>query len=172
VDIPAALTEEIVAGRVVLILGAGASVGARNRDGTDPPDARALAQLLADRFLGGEHGQERLDFVAELAISDTDLVTVQECIREALEGLEPAPFHLLLPTFRWRTIATTNYDLVIERAYERVSSRTQDLVPFRSDSDRVDELLRSEDSLPYLKLHGCITRTMNPNERLILTPEQ
>ena len=51
-------------------------------------------------------------------------------------GFKPAPFHELLPTFRWRAIATTNYDLIVERAYERVGDRLQALVPFIKNGQR------------------------------------
>src|ERR1039458_4235879 len=41
---------------------------------------------------------------------------------------EPADFHLFIPQFRWRAIATTNFDLIVERAYASASTRLQNPV--------------------------------------------
>jgi len=37
---------------------------------------------------------------------------VQAYIRELLLPFEPAVFHFFIPRFRWRAIATTNFDLI------------------------------------------------------------
>ena len=112
----------------------------------------------------GFSGSKSEDFAAslgraELAISETSLGAVQDFVAGLLSDLQPAPFHFKLPTFRWRGIATTNYDTVIETIY-RGGDRIQDLIPIRSDTDKIDELLRSPKDLALLKLHGCITRTL------------
>jgi hypothetical protein len=66
----------------------------------------------------------------------------------------------MLPCFRWAGLATTNYDRLIERAYERPDS-VQKPVPFIENGDRVDDLMRDPKSIKLLKIHGCITRTAN-----------
>jgi len=171
-DIPQALADQVQEGRIVLLLGAGASVGAENAKGENPPTGSELAKLIAAKFLGQGFDDTPLNIVGELAISEAGLVTVQEFLRETLTDFKPAQFHRLLPTFKWRGLATTNYDLVVEYAYDAVPMRSQQLVPFRSDRDRVQDFLKSPDSLPFLKLHGCITRTSDPEVPLILTPDQ
>jgi Flp pilus assembly protein TadD/cold shock CspA family protein len=110
--------------------------------------------------------------VAELAISETDLIEVQEFVAEQFRDLQPADFHHILPTFKWRGIATTNYDCVVEEAYRAAARPTQQIVPFLSNRDRVDDRLHSPDSVGLLKLHGCVTRTHEPEIPLILTAEQ
>lgn len=170
-SMPDALVEEIRRGRVVLLLGAGASLGATNDRGQGPPGAPQLRDSLADRFLGGGYRDSPLAWVADLAISEADLITVQEFIAETLRGMRPAPFHQALAKYKWRGIATTNYDLIMEAAYGSAKA-VQNLIPFLSDRDRVDEKLRAQDSLAYLKLHGCITRTHDPELPLILTADQ
>ena len=169
--LPVALVEEARRGRVALLLGAGASVGARAADGREPLSGNDLRDKLADRFLGGNWKDSTLAWVAELAISETDLGQVQEFIADLLRDLQPAAFHLKLPTFRWQGIATTNYDTVVEAIY-RTAKGVQDLVPIRSDADRIDELMRSQADLALLKLHGCITRTRDPQSPFILTTDQ
>jgi SIR2-like protein len=85
--------------------------------------------------------------------------------------MQPAPFHNSLASFKWRGIATTNYDLIMETAYQS-GSPAQTLIPCVSDRDRIDEKLRSPDNLALLKLHGCMTRTHDPEIPLILTADQ
>jgi cold shock CspA family protein len=170
-ELPSALVEEARRGRLVLLLGAGASYGAVASDGRKPLTGNGLRDALADRFLGGKCKDAPLAWVAELAISETDLGAVQDFIADLLRDMQPAAFQLKLPTFRWRGIATTNYDTIVEAAY-RVKDRIQDLIPIRSDNDKIDELLRSRKDLALLKLHGCITRTRDPLIPFILTVEQ
>jgi len=111
--------------------------------------------------------------VAELAISERDLPTVQEFIASIFREFNPAEFHKLLPRFVWSGIATTNYDLIIERAYDAVGGEAlQNPVVFKKDGERVEEKLRSSKSVMYLKLHGCITDINDSRTRLILTPDQ
>ena len=141
------------------------------------PSSKAVPKAVprwirANKFLGGAHTDDPLPIVAELAISESDLPTVQEYIRTLFADLQPAPFHDLLPTFKWAALATTNYDLVIERAYDRCKQRAQEPVPFIKNGDRVNEKLRSHRSLMLLKLHGCITRTADTTVPLILSVDQ
>jgi len=153
------------------LLGAGAARGARNDAGHEAPTGDALRDLLSDRFLGGRFRDNPLGWVAELAICETDLATVQDFIADLLRTLRPAGFHTLLPTFRWRGLVTTNYDLLTEAVYGS-AQRVQDLVAGISDRDRIDEMCRAPNALALLKLHGCITRTHDPALPLILTADQ
>ena len=171
-NIPYDLLRGVETGNVVLVLGAGASIGAQNENGGSPPTGAQLAQMLAARFLGGEHSDAPLPVVAELAISESDLTTVQEHIRHLFEGFQPASFHQLLPTFKWAALATTNFDLIVERAYDKCAAPSQELVPFLKNGDRVDDKLRSNASLMLLKLHGCITLSSNSDVPLILSTDQ
>ncbi len=128
--------------------------------------------MIARKFLGDQHATASLPIVCELAISESDLLTVQAYVRSVFQDCQPAEFHGLLPTFKWRALATTNYDLVIERAYAQCNNRAQELVPFIRNGDRVDEKLRSPRGLMLLKLHGCITATADKSLPLILSVDQ
>ncbi len=171
-EIPPYLLNQVNAGNVVLLLGAGASLGAKNSQGDSIPSTQKLARKIADKFLGGSHGDDALQIVSELAISESDLMTVQEFIRDLYCDFHPAKFHQLLATFRWYGLATTNFDLIIERAYEACDKRRQELVTMFKNGDRVDERASSPRNLMFLKLHGCISRTQDPDIPLILTVEQ
>ena len=171
-DLPAPLLEQVRSGRVVLFLGAGASVDAKRTDGTAPPLAVGLSKAISKHFLGGSYPNEQLAWVSELAISASNLSEVQDFIAEKFNALAPADYHLLLPTFRWRGIVTTNYDRLIEEIYSKSSKAVQTAVPFISNQDRVDEKLRSADHVGLLKIHGCVTRTHDSDLPLILTTDQ
>lgn len=170
-EIPDALVGHVRKAWAVIVLGAGASVGAVNSRGENPPSSRELAKTLAGRFLGGRYAEEQLQVVAELAISESDLFTVQDFIYEVLAEFRPAEFHRLMTTFAWHAAATTNYDLVTEQVYASEGA-VQNLVPFISDKDRVEDSLKDARSLAYLKIHGCISRTHDADTPLILTPDQ
>jgi tetratricopeptide (TPR) repeat protein len=171
-EIPRSLIEQVREGKVVLFLGWGAAKDADHPQGRQPPDAVQLSSLLADKFLGREYIGRPLDQVAALAISETDILTVQAYIAAQFNDFYPADFHKLIPTFVWSAIATTNHDLIVERAYEAVLGRCQTPVPFIRDGQRVEDRLRMIDSVMFLKLHGCITKIDDTTLPLILTPEQ
>jgi SIR2-like domain len=172
-EIPAYLETMIREGKAVLFLGAGASLDATNVKGEHPPTTRLLTELLADRFLGGKYRDWPLNQVGELAISESDLTTVQEYIRELLEDFRPTAAHALMTSFRWDCLATTNYDLLVEKAYAAEGKKAAQMpIPFIENGDRVEDRLRDSRGVMYLKLHGCITRTTNESCPLILTTDQ
>jgi len=82
VYLPESLIQGVREGRVVLFLGAGACKGATVGDGGDPPLGDSLRDLLAARFLGNHSSRDPLAWVAELAITATDLFTVQDFIAD------------------------------------------------------------------------------------------
>ena len=123
VDIPLSLVDAIKEQRVVLFLGAGASRGATHPDQHVLPQGDNLRDLISERFLGGALKDRQLTFVAAMAASEVGLAQLQTYIKDLFEPYGPADFHLLIPSFRWRAIATTNFDTIIEKAYERVPKR-------------------------------------------------
>ena len=58
-EIPQALLQQIIQGNAVLFPGAGASSGAVNLDGQNPPSGEQLADLIAKKFLGPEQATAR-----------------------------------------------------------------------------------------------------------------
>jgi tetratricopeptide (TPR) repeat protein/cold shock CspA family protein len=172
IELPPHLVTEIEHGHVVLMLGAGASLEAVNDKGEKPPTARKLAEMLAKRFLPSDFETLPLSEVAGYAINESDLFTVQDCIRDYLASFNTTRAHQILSTFRWKGIATTNYDLLIENGYKKNSSPPQRIVPFIDNTDRYDDLIRDRNDLLLIKLHGCMTRTRNTECPLILTTDQ
>ena len=167
--IPAPLVEAIKSGRVVLFLGAGASMEANSTDGKKPPSAKHLAKDLSECFLGKDLSAFGLMQVAEMAARARGQNVVFERIRSLLRSYSPSSAHRLIPTFRWHTIATTNYDMLVEDAYGATENPIQNILPFVKDSEPI-ETKKSETLKPvvYLKLHGCVEHAHDKEIPLIL----
>ena len=170
-DIPPPLLEAIRSERVVLFLGAGASMEAESVDGKRPPSSKQLAIDLAQHFLGQDLSDFGLMQVAEMASRARGQNVVFEFIRSQLKVFKPSSAHKLIPTFRWHTIATTNYDTLVEDAYGLVKEPIQDLLRFVKDAEPI-ETKKSEvlNPLVYLKLHGCIHHAHDAEIPLLLDP--
>jgi hypothetical protein len=63
---------------------------------------------------------------------------------------------------------TTNYDLVIEKAYANCKNRLQDISPVTRDGDELEKALSGQNTVPYLKLHGCINNFNDTSIPLVL----
>lgn len=172
-SLPAELIQAVEAQSAVLFLGAAASFGAPHPGSAKIPSGDQLRDAISDRFLGGEEKDKPLTTVAELAVNESSLVKLQEFVRDLFREFQPAEFHLLIPKFRWHAIATTNYDLIIERAYDPTRAPLQELVPFVKDGQPVEtQMKRAVDGIQCLKLHGCIDHYMDPEIPLVLAREQ
>lgn len=171
-DIPHALVQQIQDGKGILFLGAGASMSARNDKGQAPPMGKRLGELIADRFLGGKFKDASLAQIGELAISETDLTTVQDFIKDQFEHFAPSEAHKQVADFKWAGLVTTNYERLIELGYEANPRALQTPKPFIENGDRVEDSMRDPKAVMLLKIHGCLTRLSNPACPLILTPDQ
>ena len=174
-SLPKILIDYIKEGNVVLFLGAGASIEAEHPQKKQIPNGKELAKMLVDKFLGSEYRDIPLLRAAELAIAQSDLFTFQDYVASIFCEFGPGDHHRLVPRFFWKAIFTTNYDLVIERAYEQAvaaKKNLQTVIPFLKNSDRLEDKLRKPGSIPYVKLHGCITALRDLEIPLIVTTEQ
>ncbi len=107
VPLPAELIDAVQSQRAVLFLGAAASFGAVHPRGEKIPGGDRLRDVLCDRFLGGEFKNKPLATVAEYAVNEANLVSVQRHVREMLQDFQPADFHNLIPRFRWHASAVS-----------------------------------------------------------------
>lgn len=171
-DLPPYLVEQARQGRLILFLGAGASLESVNSNGQNAPNATKLGELLSDRFLGGLYKNLPLATISEYAISESNLHEVQNFLYQTFVDFRPTAAHALLPRFVWGGIATTNYDLLVEKAYSLSLNPLQNPKAFVENGDRVTEALRDPKSVMFLKLHGCITRISNERWPLILSTDQ
>lgn len=155
-EIPPAILTAIYEGRAILFLGAAASYDSMKEGNVTRISAEVVRDHLSDRFLAGRHKQRTLQTVADFARNEASLFDVQGAIHAMFQDLGPNTFHMLVPQFRWKAIVTTNYDLVVERAYAKTQSPLQELCPVTRDGDDLENALKGQNTVPYLKLHGCI----------------
>jgi hypothetical protein len=165
------LIEAVRDTRVALFLGAGASRGARDHNGHDVPDAAELGRRIADKFLGGGYRDADFRTIYDFACSHRSGREVQQFVFETLDPFYPGEHHLLIPTFSWSSIFTTNYDVVIERAYQLQKDATQHPLPFATDA-QAREAFPGPNDISYYKLHGCITQYRSTSPPLIASTEQ
>lgn len=168
-EIPDHLINQIKEGRAVLFLGAGASACALDDNGKNPPTTSQLAAMLSQKFLGGKYDDHPLGEVGDLSISESNLFDVQGYICDIFHPFKPSKAHSLMSTFRWKGIATTNYDQLIEKAYLGNRNAFQKPVAFIENGDLVEDKMRDNRSLPLLKLHGCSSKINNKDCPLILS---
>ena len=155
-------------GRIALFLGAGINKGSKNLEGDDAPLAQDLAKKIKANFLPDEDLPLDLSTVAEVVEIRESRRLLDRYIYDLLIDYEPSKILKKLPTFKWRRIYTTNFDLLVETAYDLVEA-VQKLYVLYSDLDRQDFQLGPE--VPYVKLHGCISKISDPDLRLILTKQ-
>lgn len=170
-DLPPNLIEAVRMGRAILFLGAGASLQAKSPDGKTALTSTELARDLAKTFLGGKYPDAPLATISQYAIDHASLREVEFRVRDLYEPLEPTPAHERMTSFVWRGLATTNYDRIVEKAYERPGA-AQRLFPIRSNKDRIEPEAQLPTSVIYLKLHGCVSYVPDASCPLILTHEQ
>ena len=172
-EIPSYMLEKITRGEAIVFLGAGAAFDAIDGDGNPfRMSGFGLRDLLSDEFLGKEQKDKSLVQVADYSKYQAGLNEVQIFIKNLMQPLQPADFHKIIPKFKWHSIFTTNYDLIIERAYDQVKDRVQTLVPIIRDGAGFTKAVGNPHALPYIKLHGCISTINDPELPLILASEE
>ncbi|MGH8551356.1 MAG: SIR2 family NAD-dependent protein deacylase [Methylococcales bacterium] len=166
------LAEDIAGKNGVLFAGSGLSRQARNAEGNGPPSWEELLILMVDWC------EKRRDYFDDARTAGDLrsairkgrlLVAAQEilerldnsfgsCLGECLGKYEPSRAHLLAVGIDWLAILTTNYDQLLERAWE-LAGRNQRLEVISNpkcanELGRANELLGREAFL--MKLHGEI----------------
>lgn len=169
--IPKILIDQIKNKNAVLFLGSGASIGAKSNNGTNILSTQELADAIANKFLGANYLGKQLNYVSELAISESSLFDFQSFIHDKFAQYYPASFHDKIALFPWNNIFTTNYDLIIERAYKSCNDKVQELFPVVKNTPQT-QFPSGDKTLPYYKLHGCINHINDADCPLIFTPDQ
>jgi hypothetical protein len=113
--------------KLIIFLGAGASIGGKARDGRPFPKAYELRNELWSRFMLKPHEREAFDF-ADLGLMTLEgasaIVTarvnrraLEEFLAERFTAQKPLWPHAVLPFLAPRAILTTNYDDLIEQGW-------------------------------------------------------
>lgn len=171
-QLPPYLLEQIAQGKAILFLGAGASYDALVNSKPTRITANELGNRISNHFLNGAHKNKALRSIAGYARNEASVGALQAFIKTELAPLEPAAFHKLIPTFKWHAIVTTNYDLVIEKAYTEVQRRLQEPFPLYKDGTLMEEVFSRPKSFPLVKLHGCISNHTDVAVPLVLASEE
>jgi hypothetical protein len=155
------LVERLDPKKTVLIFGSGSSIPSGGKSGP------ALGDTLADRFCLGGAGYS-LSEVAQIASDREGRAELVKFLRKQLSKLAPAGGVLNAPLYDWNGIYTTNYDKVIERAYEKIDRGIQ-VISSNFDFGRG----RDDGSTRLYKVHGTIESDVidGVNSRLIITDE-
>lgn len=148
------LFPKICEGKAVLLLGAGASV-------TD--EKKFLSKEIIEnysRFQSLDYGTDDLVEFVDTLSADPSLTRrdFDSFVQEMLDKLNPTTTHELIVQIQWRQIITTNLDLAIERAYDRIrttAKKNYEIKPIRSVGE--EGYMQSPDEIRYVKLHGCIS---------------
>ncbi len=137
----------------ILFLGAGASVG----------EKRYLSKELIDYYeskiskkLNEPNITKWLDILsADDSFSRTHF---DNFVHELLQKLTVTDAHRIMAGIPWREIITTNYDLLVERAFDEIISSSQkiyDIIPIRNQKQYNYREANTE--VRYIKLNGCIS---------------
>ena len=162
--IPEELYNYIISGNCVLFVGAGASIEA------GAPSAQEMARELSEKYLQGKHQEEPLSKIASYIDAKPGLGRrlVIDYLINRLSPLKPSKAHLLLPKFRWPAIYTTNYDTLIEQAYERVGVKHKSII---SSCDLAIDMADQYSYVLLYKPHGCISRPAIKETPIIITED-
>jgi hypothetical protein len=151
-SVPSALVSAVAERRAVLFAGAGISVDAIRASAGDLREA--LARDIQKDFPGYDPSWRRFEDVADeyAAINDRSAL-VNRIAKLIPQNVEPLESHLAsVKPFRF--IVTTNWDLLFERAYEKVGQGKQVL------SSEEDAPNFNFDQHNLLKIHGTVDRPL------------
>jgi tetratricopeptide (TPR) repeat protein len=150
--LPLALRKALESGECVLFLGAGIGKNVRDSKGNPAPDGKELAKRLATHFKVDAQDNYDLSKISEIVELREGRKELETFVKDQLSDLEPDSALTWLASVRWRAIFTTNYDRVIERAYELSGRPAQKPVSF----SLTPELLPYDPNfdVPIYHLHG------------------
>ncbi|MET7820950.1 SIR2 family protein [Micromonospora zamorensis] len=154
------LAAKIRPDRTILLLGAGAAVS------SGAPTGAALARSLAKRINPSPDGDDLME-ISGIFENRFGRKALAEEVRKAVSDLEPAGALISLAGFGWRSLYTTNFDQLIEKAYKRAGV-DYSLVRSNYDFSITDPAAANT---KIYKIHGCITQDIadGHRSRMLLT---
>ncbi|MDQ8208235.1 SIR2 family protein [Coraliomargarita sp. SDUM461003] len=173
-QIPNTLKKQIVEGKAVLFLGSGASLGAKKSSGDEMYTVSALRDKLLSHFFADrtELKNRQLSQIADFVEVEFGRKALLDALFDLFSDFEPAAFHLLIPLFPWAAIVTTNYDLIVENSYKLCEKNARNIVTYiNQNEDFEGQLKLKANSIPFLKIHGCISNSSDMQTPLIISKD-
>jgi tetratricopeptide (TPR) repeat protein len=147
----AEVLQKLKDGKVILFLGAGCSFNAGGPSGDE------LASMIKQQFPKIQQNLENLLDICQDVIETLpyDQQELEDFVVSKLDTLKPSQSHLDLPKYDWAALFTTNYDNLIELAYQIAPCRKRPCYPIRDTDFSISLADRSR--IYLFKIMGCIT---------------
>ncbi|MET4703391.1 SIR2 family protein [Frigoribacterium sp. UYMn621] len=152
------LANAVVPSRTTLLFGAGASIPSGGPSGSQL--ARTIAKLLSPEPEGDDLAE-----IGQIVENRKGRAALVAAVRKTLEGIAPTAGLLALPDFDWLSIYTTNFDTLVEQAYQ---AKARGLEVYRSNFDVTHP---RDGRTPLYKIHGCVTQDVadGHKSRMLIT---
>lgn len=152
-------------GDLILLLGAGASKGSLDSDGSELLDGESLASFLAKES-GFDYEGEGLNVAYNAAKSRLGTPKLAKILEGLFRNCRPSSFYETLARYPWKRVYTLNIDDAFERALQRHSPQN---VNVRHKNDPIVDQDPSFKTLDYVKLNGSVDRLV---DGLIFSPQE
>ncbi|MCE7026934.1 SIR2 family protein [Jiella avicenniae] len=151
-------------GRLMLLLGAGASCDARDSRGLNLPLGSALASELAELKSKPYRGETLGKVYSTIAASDA--AGLHRYFQDRLTNTTPSDAQTIIAQFPWQRIYTLNIDDSMENALR--AAKTQKLQVF-SRKQPLEEVSPVYDTVQLIKLNGSADR---PQDGFVFSPRE
>jgi len=140
-------------GNTILFLGAGASIGEKKYLGREIIDYYSNKKSID---MGTDDITEFVDLLS--ANSSFDRNEFDDLVDELLRKYEVTETHEIIASMNWKEIITTNMDLIIEKAFDKIWNTTSRLLELKTVKEWDKYSYRTaNDEVKYVKLNGCIS---------------
>lgn len=159
----AEILNKLKEGKVVLFLGAGCSFNAGG------PSGEQLDSMIKQQFSKIQQNLENLLDICQDVIETPpyDQQQLEDFVASKLDMLKPSQSHLDLPKYDWTALFTTNYDNLIELAYQLAPSRLKPCYVIKNTDFSVSLADRSR--IYLFKIMGCASNKGQKDGYPILT---
>jgi hypothetical protein len=151
-------------GRLMLLLGAGASDGSRGSDDLEMPMGDDLAKELA-ALMAWPYNGETVGTVYS-AINAIDSARLHAFLRTRLTNTKPSPALQVIASFPWSRIFTLNIDDCTEIALRKAGTQNVQVFARNSPLEEIDPIFKS---VQLVKLNGSADR---PEDGFIFSPQE
>lgn len=115
---------------------------------------------MYEEYLGKQYHENDITNFIDILSADPEFSRTHfdNEVEKMLRKLKFTEEHKTLASIPWRQIITTNYDLLVEQAYDEIKSTSSyeyDIIPIKEQ--RENNYFNSNNEIKYIKLNGCIS---------------